>query len=238
MASRSFCLFPHTEGAYKVITLSSAFKRWILAGGLALGLLTTAGYHFAGAWHDRLVSAETQVKAARTETQRALAQAAQADVYATAQEARGDSLEAAVARLRAVARGAQHADSASHAAYAVAAYTSADTCKVVVAAANRALADIAYTDTLDKARADTAELAADSYKQSARAALNALAALEHGAAHLDSASGELTKQAKGPSFLARIAPKTGAGVAAGINPQGHFDTVAGLTLSWTFGGHR
>jgi len=216
----------------------SHLKQWILAGGLVLAALTFTGYEVAGAWHNRLAASQAEVQTARMETQRALAEAAAADVISRGAQAHADSLEATVAALN-IARSRAHvADSSNRSAFANTAAVAPDTCKPIVAAAQAALASAAHLDTLDKARADTAQLEADSYRESARAALVALANLTAASRNLNSASGELAKQANGPSFLARIAPKVGAGVAAGLNPQGHFDTVAGLTLGWTFGGHR
>lgn len=80
--------------------------------------------------------------------------------------------------------------------------------------------------TREKAHSDSLQTVLDE-------SLSALARLNAAAGHVDDAAHAAVKAAK-PSFWSKIAPKPGFGVAAGIDPQMKFDTVAGVTLGWSF----
>lgn len=209
-------------------------KRYILAGAIVLVAFVTTGAYLTHRWSTRHTADLAAVAVARTEVQRALGEAAAADVTARFASDRGDSLSRVVATLRALGQRAGKSDSAARQQFSAVVVSSPDTCKDVIRAANAALAAAAYKDTLDVARADTAEMAADSYRQSAVAAEQALVRLTVAAQHLDTAAEVVVKRAR-PSFLARIAPKVGVGAAAGVAPDGRPAVLPlAITLGWTF----
>lgn len=207
------------------------FPKWqvILVGIIAALLgLSAAG----SAYHSHVVAEVTQqLIVARADTRAALTLAKHDSAEAVAQKQRGDSLLAVAdsARKRA-------ATSASFALRAKLNYDTIqvqDSCKKLKAAADSALsADSAVVAAL-QVSADSARKAAEQYRGALTVALSSLGSLSASTTHLDSAAAQVPKALKEP-FWTRIAPKAGLGAAAGINPQGKFDAVVGLTLGWHF----
>lgn len=180
----------------------------------------------------------------------ARAEATQARAAAAAAIAHGDSLSTRAAADRAAAaRALASRDSAVlvakvldaqanslEADYHTAAKAAPDTCKVVVARADSALAkrDSAYAaQSLAMAHADTAAQDALRAADSLRVAYSGVRA---STVNLATKTAILVDVSR-PSLLSRIAnlsPKPGVGIAFGVDPTGVPRLITGITLGWSF----
>jgi hypothetical protein len=110
--------------------------------------------------------------------------------------------------------------------------TAPDTCRIVIAAADSALATQDSTITSLHAALQSAQEArsqVDAALDTTTAALTRLRAATTNLVHADA----VISKASRPSFLARITPHPGVGAALGFDATGVPRVVIGFTLSWT-----
>lgn len=209
------------------------FRYGSLIGALLAVVAFSFAYHRAVDAESRAVVLSDSLNTARTGFADAIAgqrlaeeAAAGFEVAANVATARSDSAARAARALSA----ALNTDRAAFASDAAAA---PDTCRKVVASANKALATSdSLRQTLASGLSD-ARGAIESLKaanDTLRAGSSVLAAK---AAKLDTVT-RVALAARKPSLLSRIRPHVGFGVAAGVDATGAPRTVAGAILGWAF----
>lgn len=198
--------------AIALAALSISLGRWNAAQQattqVALKQAVTAG-------HGAVAGMDSALKAARSAI-------ALADAYKNrgdSLKARGDSLELRIAALRG--------------RFTQVAKTAPDTCAQVVEVASYLIDSLDVEVTTQRARAESASSAVQSYRfalDTTQAALTqsraALSALGIAATNVEKASR--------PSLLSRLLPHAGFGGAAGIDPLGRPNAVVGVTFGWAF----
>lgn len=154
----------------------------------------------------------TKLSAARQEAKAAVTQARRLQFAAANHAANAAASYAAAAALK-------PAYATKKAAFEQAAADAPEPCTPVIVAARDAI------QTADVITAKT-DVAYAEQKQATAALNTAVDALVPATEKLVTASR--------PSFLGIPLPKVGFGVAAGVNPQGKPDAVAGVTFSWSY----
>lgn len=180
----------------------------LVASVIGAGVARQAGTDVAIARHD--AHAAREIAQAAENRAGLLAEAAdRAAQAARVNEHRADSLAALPARVHYVATRAQ----------------APDTCAALVAVADSALA-----------QADSVSSALRSANQSLHTALDstntALALVRGSQRQLGVATSNLERAAR-PSLAARLLPRPGVGLAAGIDAAGRPALVVGVTLGWS-----
>lgn len=183
--------------------------------------------------NSRLASATAAAESARIATVAALDSAARleriaADVrqQAKADSARADSAEAHAAAIE--QRAAVRTGS-----YEQAARQAPDTCRVVIAAADSALATKDSTVTALHSALDLSHKAEADLTAALDTTALALKRVQDAAVPLTKAVTVLEK-ASHPSFFTRLVPRVGPGAAAGIDAYGKPNITYGIALSWSF----
>ena len=205
--------------------------RKVVLGVLGAAILAVAGHVAYGVHALALAKADLRAAEAEQRAEQTLDYAATITGEVRLAEWRADQAEARADRAERRAQVADRRSAKSAAKYAAAPVP--DTCKALKAAADSALADAQWTaDSWRSAYNERTEQAAqlatakDSAEAGRQAALKSLA-------DLTGASKQLRKAAK-PSLLARITPKVGIGVAAGVDVLQRPNAVVGVTFGWTF----
>ena len=172
------------------------------------GIARNAGTDVAIARHDAEAAREI-ARAAENRAGLIAEHASQVEAAARLNERRADSLAALPARVR----------------YREVAVTRPDTCATIVAAADSALAQAdSVSSALRKANLGL-HTALDSTN-------TALALVRGSQRQLEATTANLERAAR-PSLAARLLPRPGFGLAAGVDATGRPALVVGVTLGWS-----
>lgn len=181
--------------------------------------LSGAGYVANKLWTKSLTEQADKTQAAINQAEYLGHVAHIANMHADAERRKAAAAEARARRAEAYATAqADHADS-------IAAWAP-DTCRPYIVA--QVDARNTLQRALDEQKETTARLMAAAQSDSL-----ANAVLTTGLGTVTTAAQDLVNSTH-RSFFLRILPKPGISVTAGVNPQGKFDVVGGVSLGWSF----
>jgi hypothetical protein len=212
--------------------MSDKTKRAI--GGVLAGLviLTAVGNWVENVYRGTLAQAVEAVQAADRETVQAIAMASSALEIALQERQRGDSLEVVIQNSKAAADAALKRAATAKKTYETAVAEAPDTCVTVIEAADSTIAALEEAvDSLQAANETQAVQIAG--LQTANDTLVASAeAQQRAPPSLRAAAKDLANAAQ-PSLFSKLLPKTGVGIAVGLDVTGRPAAVVGVTIGWS-----
>lgn len=208
--------------------------RWLAPIGIFLLIIAVAVAvpRAVTASRQSAAASAAALDSAKADAERAIVTQRIAELHVSAYEQAAEAAMLRAVSAEAAGRRAGRVADSAIAAYRAIAATAPDTCRAVVATADRAIATSDSTRAVLATGLQAAQEAAKGYKASTDTLLVTSHVLVASTGKLANAVGRA--KADRPSLLSRIMPHVGIGAAAGLDPTGVPRVVVGPTLGWTF----